>query len=151
MESPSALHSAIDLSRHLYYQLVHTLTGLLPPPLDDPPKPLRTRNHAAIARAAALLPVNASAADLAPSCACSVAQCVAARARAEEMLRLLRQNADNIGLVIRLNAQYGSMVRTSLSSHGRLMRMQGCDRIERRSTVRQTRKRRLSTSPNGLC
>ncbi|MEA2745521.1 MAG: hypothetical protein QOG25_3892 [Acetobacteraceae bacterium] len=40
------------------------------------------------------------------------------------MLRLLRQNADDIGLVLRLNAQYGSMVRTSLSVHGRLMRVQ---------------------------
>jgi hypothetical protein len=40
------------------------------------------------------------------------------------MLRLLRQHADDIGLVMRLNAQYGSMVRTSLSVHGRLMRVQ---------------------------
>ena len=66
---------------------------------------------------AALLPVNANEADLA-------AQCIAARAQAEEMLRLLRQHAGDIGLVIRLNAQYGSMVRTSLSVHGRLMRVQ---------------------------
>jgi hypothetical protein len=66
---------------------------------------------------AALLPVNANEADLA-------AQCIAARAQAEEMLRLVRQNADDIGLVMRLNAQYGSMVRTSLSVHGRLMRVQ---------------------------
>ena len=35
-----------------------------------------------------------------------------------------RQHANDIGLVIRLNAQYGSMVRTSLSVHGRLMRVQ---------------------------
>jgi hypothetical protein len=66
---------------------------------------------------AALLPVNANEADLA-------AQCIAARAQAEEMLRLLRQHANDIGLVMRLNAQYGSMVRTSLSVHGRLMRVQ---------------------------
>jgi hypothetical protein len=39
-------------------------------------------------------------------------------------LRLLRQHAGDIGLVIRLNAQYGSMVRTSLSVHARLMRVQ---------------------------
>jgi hypothetical protein len=39
-------------------------------------------------------------------------------------LRLVRQNADDIGLVMRLNAQYGSMVRTSLSVQGRLMRVQ---------------------------
>jgi hypothetical protein len=89
----------------------------LPPPLDDSREGLRARNLAAIAKVAALLPVNANEADLA-------AQCIAARAQAEEMLRLLRQNADDIGLVMRLNAQYGSMVRTSLSVHARLMRVQ---------------------------
>ena len=64
-----------------------------------------------------MLPVNANEADLA-------AQCVAARAQAEDILRLLRQNTDDIQLVIRLNAQYSSMVRTSLSVHARLMRVQ---------------------------
>ena len=113
----SSPHPAIDLSTHLYYQLVYTLTDLLPPPLDDTPAALRARNHAAIAKVAALLPVNANEADLA-------AHCIAARAQAEDVLRLLRQNAGDIGLVMRLNAQYGSMLRTSLSVHGRLMRVQ---------------------------
>jgi hypothetical protein len=108
---------AIDLSTDLYYQLVYTLTDLLPPPLDDTQEGLRARNHAAIAKVAALLPVNANEIDLA-------AQCIAARAQAEEMLRLLRQHAGDIGLVMRLNAQYGSMLRTSLSVQGRLMRVQ---------------------------
>jgi hypothetical protein len=117
METLPAPHPAIDLSTHLYYQLVYTLTDLLPPPLDDTPAALRARNHAAIAKVAALLPVNANEADLA-------AQCIAARAQAEDVLRLLRQNAGDIGLVMKLNAQYGSMVRTSLSVHGRLMRVQ---------------------------
>jgi hypothetical protein len=117
METFSPPRPANDLPTHLYYQLVYTLTGLLPPPLDDTPEALNTRNLAAIAKVAALLPVNANEADLA-------AQCIAARAQAEDVLRLLRQNADDIGLVMRLNAQYGSMVRTSLSVHGRLMRVQ---------------------------
>src|ERR1700709_2292364 len=117
METASPPRPAIDLARPLYYQLVYTLTDLLPPPLDDTPEGLRARNHAAIAKVAALLPVNANEIDLA-------AQCIAARAQAEEMLRLLRQNADDIGLVLRLNAQYASMVRTSLSVLGRLMRVQ---------------------------
>src|SRR5471030_2890633 len=117
METSSPPHPAIDLATDLYYQLVYTLTGLLPPPLDDSPEALCTRNHAAIAKVAALLPVNANEADLA-------AQCIAARAQAEDVLRLLRQHAGDIGLVMRLNAQYGSMVRTSLSVHGRLMRVQ---------------------------
>jgi hypothetical protein len=117
METSSPPYPAIDLAPHLYCQLVLTLTGLLPPPLDHSPEALRARNHAAIAKVAALLPVNANEADLA-------AQCIAARAQAEEMLRLTRQHADDIGLVMRLNAQYASMVRTSLAVQGRLMRVQ---------------------------
>src|SRR5450432_4422515 len=117
METFSPPHPAINLSTRLYYQLVYTLTDLLPPPLDDTAEALYTRNHAAIAKVAALLPVNANEADLA-------AQCIAARGQADEMLRLLRQHAGDIGLVMRLNAQYGSMVRTSLAVHGRLMRVQ---------------------------
>jgi hypothetical protein len=101
----------------MYYQLVYTFSDLLPPPLDDTPAGLRARNLAAIAKVAALLPVNANEADLA-------AQCIAARAQAEDVLRLLRQHAGDIHMTIRLNAQYTSMVRTSLSVHARLMRVQ---------------------------
>jgi hypothetical protein len=64
-----------------------------------------------------MLPVNANEADLA-------AQSIAARAQAEDILRLLRENADDLALVMRLNAQYASMARTSLSMHARLMRIQ---------------------------
>jgi hypothetical protein len=121
MKTSPPPHPATDLSTPLYHQLVYTLTDLLPPPLDDSPEALHARNHAAIAKVAALLPVNANETDLA-------AQCIAARAQAEDMLRLLRQNADDIGLVMRLNAQYGSMVRTSLSVHGQLTRVQALRR-----------------------
>jgi hypothetical protein len=117
METLSPPHPPFDLATPLYYQLVYALTDLLPPPLDPAPEALHTRNLAAIAKVAALLPVNANEADLA-------AQCIAARAQAEDLLRLLRQHAGDIGLVMRLNAQYGSMLRTSLSVHGRLMRVQ---------------------------
>ncbi len=54
METASPPRPAIDLSSHLYYQHVYTLTDLLPPPLDDTPEALHTRNHAAIAKVAAL-------------------------------------------------------------------------------------------------
>ena len=84
-------------------QLVYTLTGLLPPPLDDTPAALRARNHAAIAKVAALLPVNANEADLAAQWV--AVKCIAARAQAEEMLQLLRQHAGDIDLVMRLNAR----------------------------------------------
>jgi hypothetical protein len=117
METSPPPQPAIDLSAPLYYQVVYTLIDLLPPPLDDRPEVRRARNHAAIAKVAALLPVNANEADLA-------AQCIAARAQAEDILRLLRQYAGDIELTMRLNAQYSSMVRTSLSVLGKLTRMQ---------------------------
>ncbi|MEA2745520.1 MAG: hypothetical protein QOG25_3891 [Acetobacteraceae bacterium] len=78
METSSPPHPAIDLSTDLYCQLVYTLTDLLPSPLDDTPEALRARNHAAITKVAALLPVNANEADLA-------AQCIAARAQAPRL------------------------------------------------------------------
>ena len=114
---PPPPRPAVDLSQTLHYHLVYTLIGLAPPPLDDSPEALRARNHAAVAKAAALMPVGANEIDLA-------AHCIAARAQAEEMLRQVRENEDDIELVLRLNAQYGSMVRTSLAVHGRLMRVQ---------------------------
>jgi hypothetical protein len=73
METSSPRRPAIDLSTHLYCQLVNTLIDLLPPPLDDTPEAPRTRNYAAIAKVAALS-VNAKKADLA-------AHCIAAGAR----------------------------------------------------------------------
>jgi hypothetical protein len=41
METFSPPHPGIDLSTDLYYQLVYTLTDLLPPPIDDSPEALR--------------------------------------------------------------------------------------------------------------
>jgi len=117
MNTLSPSHPTLDLAPNLCRQLVYTLTGLLPPPIDDTPEALYARNHAAIAKVAALLPVDANEVDLA-------AQCIAARAQAEDILRLIRQHAGDITLITRLNAQYASMVRTSLSVHGRLMRVQ---------------------------
>jgi len=72
MEASPPPPPATNLSTHLYYQLVYALTDLLPPPLDDTPEALRTRNHAAIAKVAAMVPVNANEADLG-------AQCIAAQ------------------------------------------------------------------------
>jgi hypothetical protein len=60
MKTCSPPHPANDLPTHLYYQLVYTPTDLLPPPLDDTPEGPRAKNHAAIAKVGALLPVNAN-------------------------------------------------------------------------------------------
>jgi hypothetical protein len=103
METCSPPHPVIDLSTELYYQLVYTLTDLLPPLLDDTPEAPHPRSHAAIAKVAALLPVNANEADLA-------AQCIAAWTQAPRLSQrrccgCSVQNAHDIGLVMRLNAQ----------------------------------------------
>jgi hypothetical protein len=107
----------LDLAKHAYYQLIHTLTGILPPPLADTPEALLTRNQAAIAQVAAMLPVNANEAGFA-------AQCIAARAQAEDVMRLIRVHAGDIQVVIKLNAQYTAMVRASFGAHGHLLRAQ---------------------------
>ena len=101
----------------LYYQLVYTLTALLPPPLDDTPAALRARDLTAVAKVAALAPVNADEADIA-------AHCIAARAQAEDMLRLAGRHGHDPALVAKLNRQYASMMRLWLSVHARLRRVQ---------------------------
>ena len=45
-----------DLPAQAYRYLMHTLLALLPPPIEDTPQATLTRNHAAIARIAALAP-----------------------------------------------------------------------------------------------
>ena len=114
---PQPPNPPLDLPARAYRHLVHTLLALLPPPIEDTPEATLTRNHAAIARIAALAPVNADEAELA-------AQCIAARAQAEDLLRLTRLHASDINIVIKLNAQYAAMVRASLSAHNRLLRTQ---------------------------
>jgi hypothetical protein len=108
---------SLDLPRHVYYQLVHSLTAILPPPLADTPEALVARNQAAIAQVAALLSTNANEARLA-------AQCVAASTQAEDAMRLLRVHAGDLKAVIKLNAQYVALVRASLGAHGHLLRAQ---------------------------
>ena len=66
------------------------------------------------------------------------AQCVVTRGQAEDLLRLVRRNADDAKLVIQLNAQYASMIRTALSVQDKLVKIQ---------TVRQKRAK-LESSAN---
>ncbi len=56
---------ALVLPRSIYYQIVHTLGGLLPAPVTDTPEALAHRDNAAIAHVASLLPGNADEANLA--------------------------------------------------------------------------------------
>jgi hypothetical protein len=101
-----------------YYHLLHTLYLGLPPPVDDTPEAWLARNNEAIAELAAMLPTNANEAAWA-------AQCVAARAQANDVMQLLRQYAGgDPKTLMRLNAQYIGMARVSQSAHGHLLRAQ---------------------------
>jgi len=107
----------LALPDQAYYQLIHTLAGILPPPVADTLEALLARNQAAIDKVAAMMPTNADEADLA-------AQCVAMRAQAEDVLRLIRQHEGDTKLVMKLNAQCNSMVRTSLAARRELRQVQ---------------------------
>ena len=107
----------LGLPTQAYYQLIHTLAGILPPPVNDTPEALLARTQSAIDEVAGMLPTNANEARLA-------AQCVAARAQADDVLRLLRKHAGDIALEVKLNAQYVAMLRASQGAHGHLLRAQ---------------------------
>lgn len=100
-----------------HYHRIHSLTRGLPPPLDDTPEALLARNDAAIAQMADMLPTNANEVALA-------AQCVAARAQADDVMLALRGHPRDSATAIKLNSQYIAMVRASLGAHGHLKRAQ---------------------------
>ncbi|HVC62393.1 MAG TPA: hypothetical protein VND19_18775 [Acetobacteraceae bacterium] len=117
IQTPQDPDPTQQLFAQTYYHLIHTLCALLPPPLIDTPDALLARNDAAIAKVAALAPVNADEADIA-------AHCVAARAQAEDVLRLTRRHAGDILLLMKLNNQYALMERTAVSVRNQLQRVQ---------------------------
>jgi len=107
----------LALPTHAYYQLIHSLAGILPPPVADTPEALLARNQAAVDKVAAMLPTNAHEADLA-------AQVVAARAQAEDVLRLIRLDDGDTRLVTKLDAQYIAPVRASTAARRELRQVQ---------------------------
>ncbi len=121
METFAPSHPTTNLSPNVYFQLVHTLTTLLPPPLDGSPGALHARNNTAIAKVASMYPVNANEADLA-------ARSVVAGAQADDVMRLIRENAHDLALTARLHAQYASMARTSTAAQAMLIRVQAVRR-----------------------
>jgi len=121
METFAPPHPTTNLSPNVYFQLVHTLTTLLPPPLDGSPGALHARNNTAIAKVASMYPVNANEADLA-------ARSVVAAAQADDVMRLIRENAHDFALTTRLHAQYASMARTSTAAQAMLIRVQAVRR-----------------------
>jgi hypothetical protein len=61
---------SLQLPRDMYYQVIHTLCGSLPPPVSDSPEDRTRRDNAAIAQVACLLPANSDEATLAAQYAC---------------------------------------------------------------------------------
>jgi len=114
LQNPRQPDPPLGLQMQACYHVVHTLASLLPPALADTQEALLARNEAAIAEVADLRPVNANEARLA-------AQCVAAHAKAHDVLRLLSVHDGDIKIVMKLNTQCVSMVRTSLAAHGHLL------------------------------
>src|SRR5260370_40306663 len=108
---------AYQLPADAYYHLVRTLCLTLPPPLTDSPDDLARRNHAAVARIAALVPANAAEADLA-------ALYVAASEQWKDCLRLAQLPETTPGIALKCRAQAVSMMRQAQSALRLLLRLQ---------------------------
>ena len=105
------------LPSSLYYQIVHTLGGLLPAPVTDTPEALAHRDNDAIAHVASLLPGNADEAHLA-------ARVAAADAYAMDCLRLAHDCRVAPVLFLKCTAQAACMMREARGARTQLMRIQ---------------------------
>jgi hypothetical protein len=115
--SPAPTDAALVLSRATYYQVTHTLRGLLPPPITDTPEDAARRDCAAIAHVASLLPATPDEANLA-------AQYVGASAQALDCLRLARAHEGDLRRMLQCIAQSARMMREAKSWRLALMRAQ---------------------------
>jgi hypothetical protein len=108
---------ALLLPRDAYYQLIHSLRALLPPPITDTPEDEARRDNAAIAQVACLLPASAAEATLG-------AQFVAAHTHAADCLRFARKFEDDGAFFLKFTAQAASMMRQSQGAMRTLLRLQ---------------------------
>jgi hypothetical protein len=115
--APTHPDLALQLPADAYYHLVRTLRLTLPPPPADTPEDLARRDHAAIARIAALAPANAAEADVA-------AQYVAASEQWKDCLRLAQLPGTLPEAAHKCRAQANSMMRQALAALRLLLRMQ---------------------------
>lgn len=113
----SATELASRLPRDTYYQTVHTIRSLLPPPVTNSPDDAASRDRAAIAHVASLLPANPDEANLA-------AQYVAASAQALDSLRLAREHPSDVTHILKCTAQSASMMRQAHRWRTALLRAQ---------------------------
>src|SRR5450755_1955631 len=108
---------SLQLPRDMYYQVIHTLCGSLPPPVSASPEDRTRRDNAAIAQVACLLPANADEANLA-------AQYVAASAQALDSLRQARENPSDAARALQCTAQSACMMRQARGARSLLIRVQ---------------------------
>ena len=107
----------LRLPADTYWQLVHTLRLALPPPLSDAPEDRLRRDHAAIARVAALAPANAAEADLA-------AQSVAASEHSKACLHLAQLPDTTADQAAKCRAQAIALMRLAQGALRLLLRLQ---------------------------
>src|SRR5579875_2057252 len=115
--APNHADPADRLPADAYYHLVRTLRLCLPPPPGDSPEDLLRRDHAAIARVAALVPANAVEADLA-------AQFVAASEQWKDCLRLAQDPDMAPKWAAKCRAQALAMMRQANAALRLLLRLQ---------------------------
>ncbi|HME25075.1 MAG TPA: hypothetical protein VKI44_27735 [Acetobacteraceae bacterium] len=116
-QEPEPPDLSLRLPRDLYWLVLHTLRGLLPPPDTDAPDAETRRDHAAIALVASMLPGNAEEADLA-------SRCVAHGAYGMHCLRQARVYRNDLSVFLKCNAQAASMERRAQSGRSLLQRLQ---------------------------
>ncbi len=143
---PSAIANL--LPKAICHQIVHTLRGLLPPPVTSAPEDEARRDLAAIAHIASLLPANPEEANLAT-------HYVAAGIQALECLRLARQYPDNPTLILKCTAQAASMMRQARHWRALLLRVQAARQKPKADTTesetaRQTERRALGEMAEAL-
>ncbi len=119
--APTPPPSKSNSPRTRTYHLVRTLRLTLPPPLTDNPDDLPRRDHAAIARVAALAPADAAEAELA-------AQFVAASEQWKDCLRLAQAPATSPEWAAKCRAQAASMMRQANAALRLLLRLQATRR-----------------------
>ena len=116
-QTPDPAYAARILNRATYFQVTHTLRGLLPPPITDTPENAVRRDCAAIAHVASLLPATPDEANLA-------AQYVAASAQAFDCQRLAHAHEGDLRRMMQCFAQSARMMREAKSWRLALMRAQ---------------------------
>ncbi|HME21121.1 MAG TPA: hypothetical protein VKI44_07140 [Acetobacteraceae bacterium] len=115
--APEQPDLSLQLPRDLYWLILHTLRGLLPPPDTDAPDAETRRDRAAIALVASMLPGNAEEADLA-------SRCVAHAAYGMHCLRQARVYRNDVSVFLKCSAQAASMERRAQSGRSLLQRLQ---------------------------